>query len=134
MGMEIIFRPIGYVHHEHESVPRHWSVSDLEGRLEIDPIYLDALADTEAGDRIVVLFHFDKSPEFGASFLKQTPPGRDAPKGVFGICSPVRPNALGLSVVEVLTKVECVLTVRGIDMLDGTPILDIKPHVTGAVG
>ncbi len=132
--MKITFKPIGYVRHEHESVPRHWSVSDLQGRLEIDPVYLDALADTEPGDRIVVLFYFDRSPEFGASFLKQTPPGRDAPKGVFDICSPVRPNALGLSVVEVLAKDGSVLTVKGIDMLDGTPILDIKPHVTGPAG
>lgn len=132
--MEIIFKPVGYVRHNHESVPRHWSVSDIEGRLEIDPWLSDALADTEVGDRIVVLFHFNKSPEFGESFLKQTPPGRDEPKGVFDICSPVRPNALGLSVVEVLAKDECVLTVSGIDMLDGTPILDIKPHVTGMAG
>ena len=81
----------------------------------------------------MVLFHFDRSPGFNDSYLKQTPPGRKDPRGVFDICSPVRPNAIGLSVVEVIGKEGAVLTVKGIDMLDGTPVIDIKPWVDAAV-
>jgi tRNA (Thr-GGU) A37 N-methylase len=61
--------------------------------------------------------------------LKQTPPHREASLGVFSICSPRRPNPIGLSVLDVLSRSENVLHVRGMDMIDGTPIIDIKPHV-----
>ena len=127
--MEIKLRPIGTAHTEAEELPRHWTVSDVEGTLVIDPEYTAALADIAAGQRIVVLFHFHKSPPFSADLLKQTPPHRDHPLGVFSICSPRRPNPIGLSVLEVLERKENVLHVRGMDMIDGTPIVDIKPHI-----
>lgn len=123
-------QPIGHVHHQQASVPRHWSVSDVEGELVIDERYADGLADIQPGQRIVVLFEFDRSPAFTPSRLRQKPPHRDRPLGVFSICSPVRPNPIGLSVVEVLEKNANVLRVRGIDMYDRTPILDIKPYFT----
>jgi tRNA-Thr(GGU) m(6)t(6)A37 methyltransferase TsaA len=122
--------PIGHVRHEAASVPRHWSVSDVEGELVIDERYLDGLADIEPGQRIVVLFQFDRSPAFTPAHLRQTPPHRNSPLGVFSICSPVRPNPIGLSVVEVLERNGSVLRVRGLDMYDRTPILDIKPYFT----
>lgn len=81
------------------------------------------------GQRIVVLFHFHRSPAFSPDMLCQTPPHRDGPLGVFSICSPKRPNAIGLSVLEVLEKEGSRVRVRGLDMIDGTPILDIKPHI-----
>jgi tRNA-Thr(GGU) m(6)t(6)A37 methyltransferase TsaA len=125
----VALEPIGVVRHDAESVPRHWSVSELCGRLELDPRWAEGLRDIQAGERIVVLFHFDRSPEFNAAqHLLQTPPTRDHPRGVFSTCSPVRPNPLGMSVVEVLAKDGATLEVRGLDMLDGTPILDLKPH------
>jgi tRNA (Thr-GGU) A37 N-methylase len=64
--------------------------------------------------------------------LVQTPPHRGEEIGVFSICSPRRPNPIGLSVVAVLSVDGPVIHVRGIDMLNGTPILDIKPHVLEA--
>jgi tRNA (Thr-GGU) A37 N-methylase len=64
--------------------------------------------------------------------LKQTPPHREQPLGVFSICSPRRRNPIGLSVLELLARDQNVLHVRGMDMLDGTPILDIKPFVVNA--
>jgi tRNA-Thr(GGU) m(6)t(6)A37 methyltransferase TsaA len=127
--MSIELKPIGYVRTEATELPRHWSVSDVEGRLEIDPQYQTGLKDIEPGQRLVVLFHFHQSPEFSPERLVQKPPHRDAKLGVFSICSPVRPNPLGMSVVRVLATNDNVITVKGIDMLDGTPILDLKPHI-----
>lgn len=127
--MSVHFLPIGTVHTKARKLPRHWTVSDIEGTLKISPEYTEGLADIEPGQQIVVLFYFHKSPPFDRSQLKQTPPHHERPKGVFSICSPQRPNAIGLSVVRVLSKSNNLIRVRGLDMIDGTPILDIKPHV-----
>ena len=129
MGVE--FKPIGIAHTDVEKVPRHWSVSDIEGRLVIDEKYLPGLKDIAPGQEIVVIFHFHKSPRFSAEYFYQTPPHRDEPMGVFSICSPVRPNPIGLSILKVIEISGNIIHVKGIDMIDGTPILDIKPHVKG---
>ena len=129
--MPITLQSIGTAYTDAESIPRHWTVSDVEGTLVIDPRYSEGLADIAAGQRIVVLFHFHQSPPFSSALLKQTPPHRGQPMGVFSICSPRRPNPIGLSVLEVLAREDNVLRVRGMDMRDGTPILDIKPFVVG---
>lgn len=121
-------RPIGVVRSGEANPPRHWSISDVEGELEIYPRYREALSDIRPGERIVVLFAFHRSPRFSRRHLRQLPPTRNEPRGVFSTCSPVRPNPIGLSVVEVLSVEGSTLRVRGLDMLDGTPILDIKPH------
>lgn len=127
--MQIEIKPIGTAHTDAESIPRHWTVSDVEGTLVIDTAYTDALSDIAVGQQIVVLFHFHKSPPFSPDLLKQTPPHREQPLGVFSICSPRRPNPIGLSVLEVLDRNDNVLHVRCMDMIDGTPILDIKPFI-----
>ena len=132
--MTITFTPIGTVRTDADTLPRHWSVSDVEGILEIRPEYHDGLADIRTGQKIVVLFHFHKSPSFSPGLLKQTPRHRNQTLGVFSICSPRRPNAIGLSVVEVLSKEAGRIRVRGIDMVDGTPILDLKPHIEDRPG
>ncbi len=124
-------RPIGFVRTDAEEIPRHWSVSDVEGTLAIDDEYLQGLEDLEPGQRIVVIFNFHRSPEFSPGFLRQTPPHRDREVGVFSTCSPVRPNPIGMSVLEVLEVRGATVRVRGLDMMDGTPILDIKPHIEG---
>ncbi len=129
MPIIIKFIPIGTVHTAARNLPRHWSVSHVEGTLEILPEYTAGLSDISAGQRIVVLFHFHKSPPFIPELLKQTPPHRNKALGVFSICSPRRPNAIGLSVLEVISKDVNRIRVRGLDMIDGTPILDIKPHI-----
>jgi tRNA (adenine37-N6)-methyltransferase len=127
--MQITLKPIGTAHTDAENIPRHWTVSDVEGTLVIDPNYTEGLSDITAGQRIVVLFHFHKSPPFSRGLLKQTPPHREKPLGVFSICSPKRPNPIGLSVLEVLARNNNVLRVRCMDMIEGTPILDIKPFI-----
>jgi tRNA-Thr(GGU) m(6)t(6)A37 methyltransferase TsaA len=127
--MTIELKPIGFVENKAASVPRHCSVSAVEGRLVIDPQYQEGLRDIQPGQQLVVLFHFDRSPPFTPDRLLQKPPHRHQKLGVFSICSPIRPNPLGLSVLEVLEVRDNVILVKGLDMLDGTPILDLKPFV-----
>jgi tRNA-Thr(GGU) m(6)t(6)A37 methyltransferase TsaA len=127
--MSIDLTTIGVVRTNAEDLPRHWSISDLEGTLEIKDDYLDGLRDIEPGQHIVVLFHFDRSPAFSPEHLVQMSGGSGREMGVFSTCSPIRPNPIGMSVVEVIGINGSSISVRRLDMLDGTPILDIKPHI-----
>lgn len=127
MGVEM--EAIGFVHTDTVKVPRHWSVSDVEGTLVVDKKYLQGLRDIKPGQRIVVIFHFHRSPKFTSQFLTQTPPHRGKKLGIFSICSPIRPNPIGMSVLGVLDVNGNAIGVKGLDMEDGTPILDIKPHI-----
>lgn len=127
--MNIAMSPIGVFHTDETSIPRHWSVSEVEGQLEIDPAYMEGLKDITAGQKIIVLFYFHKSSRFESRHLVQSPPHKKGPMGVFSICSPVRPNPIGLSVLSVLSVSGNVLMVKHSDMIDGTPVLDIKPYI-----
>ncbi len=127
--MSIELRPIGFVRTDVQELPRHWSVSDVKGTLVIDEEYSEGLRDIEAGQRIVVIFHFHRSPGFSPELLRQTSGQTGRETGVFSICSPVRPNPIGMSVLEVLRVRGASVDIKRLDMLDGTPILDIKPHV-----
>ncbi len=122
-------KPIGFVRHKSEHVPRHWSVSNVEGNLVINEEYVEGLDDIKAGQKIVVIFYFHKGQDFVPRNLKQTPPHSGKVRGVFSCCSPRRPNPIGMSVLEVLEIKGNVICVKGIDMYDGTPVLDIKPHI-----
>lgn len=128
--MKIEFEPIGFVRTEAENLPRHWTISDVEGLIVVDKRYEEGLRDIKEGMEIVVLFYFHKSPRFTPDYLIQKPPHRDSKYGVFGICSPIRPNPIGLSVLEVIGREGNIINVRGLDMLDGTPVLDIKPSAS----
>ena len=125
----VTMTPIGFFYTDAREIPRHWSLSGAEGTIEIDPTYVEGLADIKPGQKIVVLFWFHKSPDFSAQYLRQTPPHRQTRLGVFSICSPRRPNPIGLSVLTVADIRGGTIDVKGIDMLDGTPILDIKPFI-----
>jgi tRNA (adenine37-N6)-methyltransferase len=127
--MQILYQPIGYLKTDSRDIPRHYSVSEVEGTIEIMPEFEKGLADIQIGQQIIVLFHFDRSPAFTPDLLKQTPPHRQQPVGVFSICSPRRPNPIGLSILRVLEVRGARIRVKGVDMLDQTPILDIKPFV-----
>ena len=126
--MTIQFHPIGTAYLKHQSrIPKHWSIDELEGTLVIDDAYRDGLQHIRPGQRIAVLFYFHRSPEFAPEFLTQALPHRPERVGVFSLRSPIRPNAIGLSVLDVLEIEGTALHVKGMDMFDGTPILDIKP-------
>jgi tRNA-Thr(GGU) m(6)t(6)A37 methyltransferase TsaA len=127
--MSIQMKPIGYVSTDAEEVPRCWVVSNLEGTLVIDESYSEGLRDIRPGQSIDVIFHFHKSPAFTSEYMRITPPTRRDEVGVFSTHSPFRPNPIGLSRLQVIGIDGNVIRVRGLDMLDGTPILDIKPEV-----
>jgi tRNA-Thr(GGU) m(6)t(6)A37 methyltransferase TsaA len=133
--MTVTLEPIGVVRTDAAELPRHWSISDVEGMLVINADYAAGLRDITPGQRIVVLFHFDRSPAITPEYLRQISGDSGKETGVFSTCSPVRPNPIGLSVLDVLAIAGTTIHVHGLDMLDGTPILDLKPHIeTGRSG
>ncbi len=127
--MDSILTPIGFVRCEAEKVPRHWTVSHLTGILEIEEKYTVGIRDIHKDQKIVVIFHFHRSEGFDEDCLIQTPPAHGEERGVFSTCSPRRPNPIGFSVLTVLGVEGSKIHVKGLDMMDGTPILDIKPHM-----
>lgn len=128
--MTLTMEPIGVVHTDANEIPRHWTLSDVKGTLVVDEKYRTGLKDIKAGQHLVVIFLFHKSPDFTPGLLIQTPPHRNRPMGVFSICSPNRPNPIGMSVLEVLEVSGNIIHVQGLDMFNGTPILDLKPYIT----
>ena len=101
---------------------------EAEGVLEISPKFESGLTDIEGFSHLFVVWVFDRSEGFE---LVGTPPSDNRPHGVFATRSPRRPNPIGLTVVEFLRREGSRLHVRGVDMLDKTPILDIKPYLSG---
>jgi len=124
-------QPIGHIkspYHETRQIPKGPGAKhDAEGTLEILPQFAPGLADIEGFSHLFVLWVFDRSEGFE---LLGTPPIDDRPHGVFATRSPRRPNPIGLTVVQLLGREDNVLRVRGLDMLDGTPILDLKPYLS----
>jgi tRNA-Thr(GGU) m(6)t(6)A37 methyltransferase TsaA len=98
-----------------------------EGLLEIRADLESGLQDIEGFSHLIVIWAFDRAA--GCS-LVATPPSDNRPHGVFATRSSQRPNPIGLTVVELLGRDGAALRVKGIDMLDGTPILDIKPYLS----
>jgi tRNA-Thr(GGU) m(6)t(6)A37 methyltransferase TsaA len=125
----IELEPIGTVRTETSAVPNSWTISDVKGELVIDKKYIQGIKDIHPGEKIVVIFNFHRSRPFSPEDLAQHPQGdRSRPKkGVFSICSPYRPNPIGMSVLTVTAVKGNIIAVKGLDMIDGTPILDIKP-------
>lgn len=124
-------RPIGYVRSPHQNtsdVPKGLGAQhEAEGALEIRADLEAGLTDIEGFSHLIVLWVFDRSEGFA---LLGTPPSDSRPHGVFATRSPRRPNPIGLTVVELLGREGPLLRVRGVDMLDGTPIVDIKPYLS----
>ena len=124
-------QPIGYVRSRYEDtneIPKGLGAKhEAEGVLEIKAEFVPGLTDIEGFSHLIVLWEFDRSEGFS---LMGKPPSDDRPHGVFATRSPRRPNPIGLTVIELLSREGPLLRVRGIDMLDGTPILDIKPYLS----
>jgi tRNA-Thr(GGU) m(6)t(6)A37 methyltransferase TsaA len=98
-----------------------------EGTLEIQPHLLEGLTDIEGFSHLYVIWVFDRAEGYD---LLSTPPTDTTAHGVFATRSPRRPNPIALTVVSLLGRDANRLRVRGVDMLDGTPILDIKPYLS----
>jgi tRNA-Thr(GGU) m(6)t(6)A37 methyltransferase TsaA len=124
-------QPIGFIrspYKETSAIPKGLGAKhDAEGVLEFLPEFEAGLKDVEGFSHLFVLWVFDRSEGFD---LVGAPPVDNQPHGVFATRSPRRPNPIGLTVVELLLREKRFLFVRGVDMLEGTPILDIKPYMS----
>jgi tRNA-Thr(GGU) m(6)t(6)A37 methyltransferase TsaA len=124
--------PIGYVRSPYQAtreIPKGLGVRhEAEGVLDIRAEFEPGLADIEGFSHLYVIWVFDRAA--GASLVATPPSDNNRPHGVFATRSPRRPNPIGLTVVELLGREGAALRVRGVDMLDGTPILDIKPYLS----
>jgi tRNA-Thr(GGU) m(6)t(6)A37 methyltransferase TsaA len=133
------FSPIGLVHSpftERSAAPRQGALArDVEGTIELFPGhgYEHALEGLDGWDYAWVIFVFHKNVEEGRGWkAKVLPPRSGIKRGVFGTRSPHRPNPIGLSAVRIERVEGCVVHIRSLDLLDGTPVLDLKPYVAYA--
>ena len=124
-------RPIGFVHSSYTNtseIPKGLGAKhEADGVLQILPEFETGLTDIEGFSHLFVIWFFDRSQGYE---LFGKPPIDTQPHGIFVTRSPRRPNPIGLTVVELLGRDGSALRVRGVDMLDGTPILDIKPYLS----
>jgi tRNA-Thr(GGU) m(6)t(6)A37 methyltransferase TsaA len=101
---------------------------DIQATITIEPEYVDGLKDLDGFSHLYLIYHFHKVK----SHKLQVVPFNDktnTPRGVFATRTPMHPNSLGLSVVELVSVEGDKVTIKGVDILDGTPIIDIKPYI-----
>ncbi|MFZ5759956.1 MAG: tRNA (N6-threonylcarbamoyladenosine(37)-N6)-methyltransferase TrmO [Thermodesulfobacteriota bacterium] len=128
--MKIEFAPIGVIRTPHTSLAgmpiQPAGAAGIQGRVEVLPEYAEGLRDLDGFSHIVLLYHFHRS----AGFRLTVVPFLDTvPRGLFATRAPHRPNGIGLSVVRLLRVEGAVLEIENVDILDNTPLLDIKPYV-----
>jgi tRNA-Thr(GGU) m(6)t(6)A37 methyltransferase TsaA len=127
---KIEYRPIGIIHSPYKTPegtpiqPTH--AQGLEAKVEVFPEYADGLDDLAGFSHIYLLYHFHLSKKFS---LKVKPFLDDEVHGLFATRAPSRPNSIGLSIVRLTGIKENILRVLNIDVLDGTPLLDVKPYI-----
>lgn len=128
--MTIAYRPIGTVHSPFEGISnvpiQPAAALGVRGTVEIFPEFVAGLKDLEGFSHIILLYHFHRVSD---SKLIVVPFLDHEPRGVFATRAPSRPNPIGLSIVELLNLVGNTLEIEGVDIVDGTPLLDIKPYV-----
>ncbi len=125
---KFVFAAVGLIHTPFKKileVPRWGSLTEKEAVIEIFPEFEEGLEGIERYQEIEVIFvfHRSKGPK-----LKVKPPHDDKERGIFATRGPVRPNPIGLTVMKLLRREGRFLRVKNVDMLDGTPVLDIKPY------
>ncbi len=128
---EIKMHPIGYLHspyRETAQIPKGLGAKhQAEGILEVLPEFEAGLKDIEGFSHLIVIWVFHQSEGYD---MVIKPPSDDKPHGVFSTRAPRRPNSIGLTTVELLRREGRSLYLRGVDMLDETPVLDIKPYTS----
>lgn len=126
----IVYKPIGIIHTpftEKKETPIQGAFSEnARGRVELFPEYVEGLKDIEGFSHIYLLYHFHKSEGYR---LRLTPFLEDKEHGLFAIRHFNRPNPIGLSLVRLIDVTGNILEVGDVDILDGTPLLDIKPYI-----
>jgi tRNA-Thr(GGU) m(6)t(6)A37 methyltransferase TsaA len=128
--MDIIYRPIGIIRSPFKTISdmpvQPVSDASANGFVEIDPQYQEGLCDVEGFSHLILIYHFHRAQPSKLSVL----PFLDAcPRGVFSTRAPSRPNPIGLSIVGLHGINKNCLSVTQLDILDDTPLLDIKPYV-----
>ncbi len=108
-----------------EECPKNGRGTDAVCRLEVARLYAPALQNIEGASHLIVLYWMDRAAR---DLVLQQPRHADGSRGTFSLRSPARPNPIALSVVELVARDGASLSVRGLDCLDGTPLLDIKPY------
>jgi tRNA-Thr(GGU) m(6)t(6)A37 methyltransferase TsaA len=128
--IKIDYKPIGIIYTPYKNIKdmpiQPSGASGVSGKLVLDPQYSTALQDLDGFSHIYLLYHFHKVAD---SQLIVTPFLDSRPHGVFATRAPKRPNPIGLSVVKLMSIDNNILILENVDILDGTPVLDIKPYV-----
>ena len=127
--MDYLMRPIGVIHSpftEKKETPIQPSRSKAIGRVELYPQFADGLQDIDGLSHLILLYVFHRASEYS---LLVTPFLDDHTRGLFATRYPCRPNPIGLSTVRLLSRDANVLVIEGVDVLDGTPLLDVKPYM-----
>jgi len=125
----VIYRPIGVIHSEHV-IPEQTPIQPVyargcKGQVEVYPEFEQGLSDLEGFSHLYLIYHFHRAE---STQLLVKPFLQDVLRGIFSTRAPRRPNAIGLSIVELVRQEGNVLYLDGVDILDGTPLLDIKPY------
>ena len=122
----IMYRTIGHVENDFDEPATPETIRATESRVILDPTLTEGLKGLEPGQQIMVVYYFHRSEGYD---LCQHPRGdkRRSRRGVFALCSPHRPNPIGVTVVDLVAIEGNVLRVRGLDAINGTPVLDLKP-------
>ena len=127
---EIVLRPIGIIHSPFKTIEgmpiQSSGAREKLGEVEVYSRYAGGLQDLEGFSHIILLYYFHRA---GHARLVVVPFLDSKPRGVFATRAPSRPNPVGLSVVRLVAREGNSLRVKGMDILDGTPLLDIKPYV-----
>jgi tRNA-Thr(GGU) m(6)t(6)A37 methyltransferase TsaA len=127
--MDFLMKPIGVIHTpftDKQQTPIQPTRSQAVGQVEVFPEFADGLQDLEGFSHIILLYVFHQSDGYT---LQVKPFLDDQLRGLFATRYPCRPNPIGLSVVRLLARQDNILDIEGVDVLDGTPLLDIKPYV-----
>ncbi|RLF04319.1 MAG: tRNA (N6-threonylcarbamoyladenosine(37)-N6)-methyltransferase TrmO [Thermoprotei archaeon] len=127
---EVIYRPIGVIRTPFKSpigVPiQPPAARGVRGIVEVFPEYVEGLKDLEGFSHIILIYHFHLVKKYS---LRVVPYMDDKPRGIFATRAPARPNPIGISVVKLVGIEGSRLYVEEVDVVDGTPLLDIKPYV-----
>ncbi|NLM06643.1 MAG: tRNA (N6-threonylcarbamoyladenosine(37)-N6)-methyltransferase TrmO [Tissierellia bacterium] len=129
MDKEIIFKPIGHIESEfqdREEIPKQSVLTkDKVAKIILNEELLDGIYGLKEGDDIMILFYFHQSEDFKLKFNHHSGEVR----GVFNTRSPNRPNGIGISIVNIKKINRNLIYFSGVDMVSGTPVLDIKPYI-----
>lgn len=126
----VTFKPIGIINSPFTKTGgmpiQPAGAAGVNGTVEVFPEFSDGLQDIEGFSHIILVYYFDRSEDFK---LKVSPFLENEVHGVFAVRAPKRPNPIGISIVELLKRENNILYIDNPDMLDGTPLLDIKPYI-----